>query len=500
MTDFILTLLFGWTGYYRFKHNQIGLGIFYLLTAGAFGIGWIVDIIISSNKDLIPYLDNQNKLKTDNFNEFVQHEINNADNSGPIYQRNDKYVFDIEKEENALKDCFLDIELNLISHRNTKTLMNLLNDFINKKIKTGLFLEYYYYPNMQMDFFKNAIISYSFTSNDVKNFFYQNYINVEVFLSLFGENDDIFSYKVSDESHVYLIASSEDEDCSSDHINEEDVVEGTYIVEAIYEALNNEVGTPEINKTIAEQYESFYKFFDSLCIYDRINNTRSHIFAILILLNQLYLEKIKNEAEIFFKKNNINTNQIDEKIVQDILYLQPNFDLYKMSEYIAVLNYDSNKAFTMQITNKLAKVNHVYKIVQKENYLKNLAVNDDSAKITIRDIDIMSGFEFEKYIAKLFKSYGYKTEVTKASGDQGIDVIAEKNGTKYAIQAKCYNFPVGNHAIMEAVAGAKYYDADQIMVITNNTFTKSAIELAQKNNVHLWDRKVLIEKISEGIN
>lgn len=499
MTDFILTLLFGWAGYYRFKHNQIGLGIFYLLTVGAFGIGWIVDIIISINKDLIPYVDNQNKLKTDNFNEFVQHEIANADNCPQTSQNNDRFIFDIEKEKNALHDCFLDIELNVISHRNTKKLINLLNDFINKKIKTGLFLEYYYYPNVQMDFFKNAITSYSFTSNDVKNFFYQNYINIDVELTLLGENDDIYSYKVSDESHVYLIASSEDEEYSSEPINEKDIVEGTYVVEMLYDALQQH-DSHEFYKIVLEQYESFYKFFNSLCIYDRINNTRAHIFAILILLNQLYIQKVKNEAEDFFKKYNINTNQIDEKIAQDVFHIQPNFNMFKIGEYLAVLNYESDKSFSLQISNKLNKVSHVYEIVQKENYLKNLAVNDDSTKITIGDIDIMSGSEFEQYIAKLFKSYGYKTEVTKASGDQGIDVIAEKNGTKYAIQAKCYNFPVGNHAIMEAVAGAKYYDADQIMVITNSTFTKSAIELAQKNNVHLWDRKVLIEKISEGIN
>ena len=35
------------------------------------------------------------------------------------------------------------------------------------------------------------------------------------------------------------------------------------------------------------------------------------------------------------------------------------------------------------------------------------------------------------------------------------------------------------------------------MVITNSTFTKSAIELAKKNNVQLWDRKTLIEKIDD---
>lgn len=66
-----------------------------------------------------------------------------------------------------------------------------------------------------------------------------------------------------------------------------------------------------------------------------------------------------------------------------------------------------------------------------------------------------------------------------------------------AIQCKCYNGVVGNHAIMEAFAGAKYYDENKVMVVTNSSFTKNAIELAKKNNVLLWDRKILIEKMEE---
>ena len=40
---------------------------------------------------------------------------------------------------------------------------------------------------------------------------------------------------------------------------------------------------------------------------------------------------------------------------------------------------------------------------------------------------------------------------------------------------------------MEIYAGAKFYDADKCIVVTNNYFTKSAKEIADKNNVILWD-------------
>ena len=73
------------------------------------------------------------------------------------------------------------------------------------------------------------------------------------------------------------------------------------------------------------------------------------------------------------------------------------------------------------------------------------------------------------------------------------DVIAYKNNVKYVIQAKFYNSPVGNKAVQEVVASIGMYNANRGVVVTNNTFTASAIELAQANNVELVDR----EKIEE---
>ena len=119
------------------------------------------------------------------------------------------------------------------------------------------------------------------------------------------------------------------------------------------------------------------------------------------------------------------------------------------------------------------------------------------SKYTIDDIDLMTGTEFEEFIALLFKKMGYSSQVTKQSGDQGIDVIAIKNNTRIGIQAKCYSNAVGNAAIQEAVAGKNFYNCDKTVVVTNNYFTTAAIDLAQANNVILWNRDLLKEKIKE---
>ena len=112
-------------------------------------------------------------------------------------------------------------------------------------------------------------------------------------------------------------------------------------------------------------------------------------------------------------------------------------------------------------------------------------------------IDRMKGLEFEEFLKDLYTRLGYSVEMTKKSGDQGIDLIIKKHFKKIGIQVKRYSSAVGNFAVQEAVAGKRYYKLDRVCVITNGQFTRSAKELAKVNKVELIDRaglKKLIKK------
>ncbi len=117
-------------------------------------------------------------------------------------------------------------------------------------------------------------------------------------------------------------------------------------------------------------------------------------------------------------------------------------------------------------------------------------------RYNICSIDEMTGFEFEEFIGYLFEKIGYKVVVTKKPNDQGIDIIVKDDFTKIGIQAKCYNSVVGNKAIQEEVAGKAYYKCDKVLVITNSSFTQSAIELAKCNHIGLISRNELSEMIN----
>lgn len=108
------------------------------------------------------------------------------------------------------------------------------------------------------------------------------------------------------------------------------------------------------------------------------------------------------------------------------------------------------------------------------------------------EIDLMEGHEFEQYCANLLEEHGFQEgEVTKGSGDFGVDVLAQREGISYAIQCKRYDGPVGVHAVQEVYAGRDYYDCMVGVVMTNQYFTAPAVEVAQKLKILLWDRDYL---------
>ena len=115
------------------------------------------------------------------------------------------------------------------------------------------------------------------------------------------------------------------------------------------------------------------------------------------------------------------------------------------------------------------------------------------------ELDEMEGLDFEYYCAELLRNRGFiEVEVTKSSGDYGIDILAEKEGVTYAIQCKRYNGPVGVKAVQEAYAGRDFYDRMVGCVLTNQYFTQPAVDAAQKLKILLWDRDYLEEMIEEG--
>ena len=109
------------------------------------------------------------------------------------------------------------------------------------------------------------------------------------------------------------------------------------------------------------------------------------------------------------------------------------------------------------------------------------------------EIDRMDGLAFEHCIATMLRQNKYtKITVTRASGDFGVDIIAEKEGERWVFQCKRYEArKLGISPVQEIYAGAAQYHADVAVVVTNSYFSKNARALANNLGVRLWDRSTL---------
>ncbi|MFH1157474.1 MAG: restriction endonuclease [Pseudomonadota bacterium] len=97
--------------------------------------------------------------------------------------------------------------------------------------------------------------------------------------------------------------------------------------------------------------------------------------------------------------------------------------------------------------------------------------------------NVETGEDYEKFVGDLIEPSGWSVVYTPKTGDQGVDIIAQKNGIKVAVQCKFYQGSVPNSAIQEIYSGAQFYEAAWGVLVTSGIPTKSARQLAESLGV-----------------
>ena len=130
--------------------------------------------------------------------------------------------------------------------------------------------------------------------------------------------------------------------------------------------------------------------------------------------------------------------------------------------------------------------------------IRIIKLRRDRGKDEWTEVDDMEGLEFENWCALLLRQNGFQNvTVTKGSYDQGVDIHAQKDEIKYAIQCKCYSSALGNTPIQEVFTGKTIYRCHVGVVMTNSYFTENAKKAAEATGILLWDRDRL-EKMMEN--
>jgi len=115
-----------------------------------------------------------------------------------------------------------------------------------------------------------------------------------------------------------------------------------------------------------------------------------------------------------------------------------------------------------------------------------------------KSLDSLSGIEFEKFITQLLRVMGFRTQITKASGDGGIDIVAILDkpitGGRYLFQCKRFaSDSVVGVPIVREFYGAVSADrkASKGILITTSGFTIQAKEFAGEVGIELIDGQQL---------
>jgi HJR/Mrr/RecB family endonuclease len=114
----------------------------------------------------------------------------------------------------------------------------------------------------------------------------------------------------------------------------------------------------------------------------------------------------------------------------------------------------------------------------------------------------MTGRQFEEFVESLFRDLGYETELTQASRDGGVDVIARRDDvvgvtTTLYIQCKNHAVPIGVE-VVRAIAGVvpSGDPGGRPAVICPSGFSADATRFAEHRGVQLFDSGRLAELLT----
>ena len=206
-------------------------------------------------------------------------------------------------------------------------------------------------------------------------------------------------------------------------------------------------------------------------------------------LTDIVKEEVKKQQYKDFKEKITYNNPLTlEQYIRNFMEIYGE-NYTKLNTIFRKLLQEKNITFSEEeIINIILQIKKEREISNFEEELLSTVNSGSSPFVTINDVDLLDGYQFEGLLKILFEKMGYRVEHTPLSGDQGADLILTRFDDRIVVQAKCYSDKVSNKAVQEVVASISMYNASKGMVVTNNEFTNSAVELANSNNVELIGR------------
>lgn len=194
-----------------------------------------------------------------------------------------------------------------------------------------------------------------------------------------------------------------------------------------------------------------------------------------------------------FKYNAVN---------KDVYYGFTYFTLFIIYLYLSISYMIKKKKDKEKINEKMIKLEkeklqiQVFNYQNKvEQYKKELKKNHELSNITLKNVlkydDERLGAIIKSFFVKreyvFFKDYHQK--------DTFINFILKQNENKIGVQYRERNTVISDEFIQEIQRNQQALKCKEIIIITNNFFTKKRFDDCTHKNIHLWSKESLLNEI-----
>lgn len=100
-----------------------------------------------------------------------------------------------------------------------------------------------------------------------------------------------------------------------------------------------------------------------------------------------------------------------------------------------------------------------------------------------------SGFEFEENISEMFDKLGYKNELTKGTGDKGVDIFLNNDTI---VQCKATQSKVSPSVVRDLIGTMTYHNYEKGIIISTGGFSVGCKAYIKNFDIELWDLEKII--------
>jgi hypothetical protein len=112
----------------------------------------------------------------------------------------------------------------------------------------------------------------------------------------------------------------------------------------------------------------------------------------------------------------------------------------------------------------------------------------------------LKGVKFEKALERLYSDLGYSVHRTKASYDEGIDLVLQKDNKKIIVQCKGHEKPIGVGAIRDLYGTMMHSGAESAVLACPVGFTEGVRKFAKGKPIELLAAKELVDMAERAQN